>query len=349
MLMLDPFVEGGSASRLVPLGQSALRPIGGVAARYRARLCVDPQQGARRPSFDQRWTAWGAGYGGSSNTRGDPTAGTNNLTASTFGYAGGMDYHFTRTPRLALRWPAAGPTGDSPITSGAVAVMRFRLASTASHALVPPISAARSPLPITGSRPIALRSVTSLLRARVGQTATRRAWGRRMRQSGADSHARYARPRRMLVTTPSPRRSGASGLEFHRRAGHQFLALSARLRRLSFPLRIDAVGSRRWSLPNGHCATRGFGGERLARPPNSKCDGGDSLISEQADASSALGAPCYAPPSVKQILNEPDRVAAGCFRRRARARALWPAPWHRYIRRRIVRGAHLGLARPAPR
>ena len=146
---------------------------GGVAARYRARLCVDPQQGAARPSFDQRWTAWGAGYGGSSNTRGDPTAGTNNLTASTFGYAGGMDYHFTPDTRLALRWPAVGPTGDSPITSGAVAVMRFRLASTASHALVPPISAARSPLPITGSRPIALRSVTSLLRASSGKATAR--------------------------------------------------------------------------------------------------------------------------------------------------------------------------------
>ena len=119
MLMLDPFVDGrfgvapgGAGAIGFAPDLEALPP--DIALAYASILNKAPA----RPSFDQRWTAWGAGFGGSSNTRGDPTAGTNNLTASTFGYAGGMDYHFTPDRRLALRWPGVGPTGDSPITSG---------------------------------------------------------------------------------------------------------------------------------------------------------------------------------------------------------------------------------------
>jgi uncharacterized protein with beta-barrel porin domain len=95
-LMLDPFVDGrfglaggGGAIGFAPDQEAALPP--DIALAYASILNKAPP----KPSFDQRWTAWGAAYGGSSNTRGDPTAGTNNLTASTFGYAGGMDYHLS--------------------------------------------------------------------------------------------------------------------------------------------------------------------------------------------------------------------------------------------------------------
>ena len=40
------------------------RPAGEPAARHRARLC-GRAQGAAQPTFAQRWTAWGAGFGGS--------------------------------------------------------------------------------------------------------------------------------------------------------------------------------------------------------------------------------------------------------------------------------------------
>lgn len=106
-LMLDPFVDGrfgvapGAAGAIgFAPDLEALPP--DIALAYASILNKAPA----RPSFDQRWTAWGAGYGGSSNTRGDPTAGTNNLTASTFGYAGGMDYHFT--PDTAAGFALAG-------------------------------------------------------------------------------------------------------------------------------------------------------------------------------------------------------------------------------------------------
>jgi hypothetical protein len=40
---------------------------------------------------------WGAGYGGYNKTSGDPAVvGSHDLIARTFGYAAGLDYHFTR-------------------------------------------------------------------------------------------------------------------------------------------------------------------------------------------------------------------------------------------------------------
>jgi len=97
-LMLDPFVDGrlgggvstagGQAIGFAPDQQASLPP--DIALAYAAVLKAPP-----KPMFDQRWTAWGASYGGSSTTNGNGAAGTNNLTAQTFGFAGGMDYHLS--------------------------------------------------------------------------------------------------------------------------------------------------------------------------------------------------------------------------------------------------------------
>ena len=62
-----------------------------IALAYAGVLKAPPKPVA----FDQRWAAWGSGFGGSSTTNGDPAAGTNTVTARTFGFAAGMDYHFT--------------------------------------------------------------------------------------------------------------------------------------------------------------------------------------------------------------------------------------------------------------
>ena len=52
-----------------------------------------PQAGQGR--FDQRWSAWGSAFGGSGTYDGNATVGSNNVTASDYGYAAGMDYHVT--------------------------------------------------------------------------------------------------------------------------------------------------------------------------------------------------------------------------------------------------------------
>ncbi|HMG79449.1 MAG TPA: autotransporter domain-containing protein [Xanthobacteraceae bacterium] len=93
-LMLDPFVAGrggsaaGGATPFAPEQQASFPP--DIALAYAAILKAPPKQ-----IFEQRWTAWGAGFGGYNKTSGDPTVGTNTVTAHDAGFAAGMDYHFS--------------------------------------------------------------------------------------------------------------------------------------------------------------------------------------------------------------------------------------------------------------
>jgi uncharacterized protein with beta-barrel porin domain len=43
-------------------------------------------------AFDQRWSAWASGFGGTNTTDGNATVGSNNVTTTAYGYAGGLDY-----------------------------------------------------------------------------------------------------------------------------------------------------------------------------------------------------------------------------------------------------------------
>jgi autotransporter-associated beta strand protein len=106
-LMLDPFVygRGGLASGGGPLGfapdqQAGLPP--DVALAYAGVLKTPPKP----QNFDQRWTVWGASFGGSSTANGDPAIGSNNITASTYGFAAGADYHVS--PEMVLGFALAG-------------------------------------------------------------------------------------------------------------------------------------------------------------------------------------------------------------------------------------------------
>jgi autotransporter-associated beta strand protein len=98
-LMLDPFVDGrfgsgagfggGPAMSFAPDTQTILPP--DVALAYAGVLKAPPA-----PPFQQRWTVWGASYGGANTTSGDPAViGSSNLSAQTFGFAAGMDYHYS--------------------------------------------------------------------------------------------------------------------------------------------------------------------------------------------------------------------------------------------------------------
>ncbi|MGC1349992.1 MAG: autotransporter domain-containing protein, partial [Xanthobacteraceae bacterium] len=105
-LMLDPFVNGrgnvgggGPALGFAPDQQTNLPP--DIALAYASILTKAPPQ-----SFEQRWSAWGSAYGGANNANGDPATGSNNVRASTFGFAGGMDYHLT--PYTVVGFALAG-------------------------------------------------------------------------------------------------------------------------------------------------------------------------------------------------------------------------------------------------
>jgi outer membrane autotransporter protein len=106
-LMLDPFVAGrngvgggGGALGFAP-EQEADFP-SDIALAYDAILKAPPKPA----TLDQRWSAWGTAYGGSDKTNGDPAVGSNTFTASTFGFAAGMDYH--PAPDAILGFALAG-------------------------------------------------------------------------------------------------------------------------------------------------------------------------------------------------------------------------------------------------
>jgi uncharacterized protein with beta-barrel porin domain len=109
-LMLDPFVDGRSGagwpmSGGMPAANSfapeatSLPP--DVAMAYASMLKAPPKQ-----TFDQRWSTWGAGFGASNTSSGDPVFGSTNVTASDYGYAAGMDYHYS--PDTVVGFALAG-------------------------------------------------------------------------------------------------------------------------------------------------------------------------------------------------------------------------------------------------
>ena len=109
-LMLDPFVNGrgnagglgGGAIGFAPDEQADLPPE--IALAYASIVTKAPP----KPIFDQRWTAWGSAFGGSNQANGVPAVGSNNVTVSTAGFAGGMDYHVSPSTVVGFALAGAG-------------------------------------------------------------------------------------------------------------------------------------------------------------------------------------------------------------------------------------------------
>ncbi|HEY1981273.1 MAG TPA: autotransporter domain-containing protein [Xanthobacteraceae bacterium] len=93
-LMTDPTAGGGgnggggTAPGFASEEVASLPP--DVALAYAGLLKAAP-----KPDFEQRWSAWGSGFGGAGSYAGNTTVGSNNVTAADYGYAAGMDYHVT--------------------------------------------------------------------------------------------------------------------------------------------------------------------------------------------------------------------------------------------------------------
>jgi uncharacterized protein with beta-barrel porin domain len=107
-LMLDPSAAGGgpasasSAIGFAPTQDTRLPP--DIALAYASALKA-PQ--AQAPlSFDQRWTGWASAFGGTGFTNGNAALGSNNVTASDYGFAAGMEYHLA--PDTAYGFGLAG-------------------------------------------------------------------------------------------------------------------------------------------------------------------------------------------------------------------------------------------------
>jgi|GEM_PF-786310 len=106
-LMLDPTAAGGGGSDGAAPGfadeeQSSLPP--DIALAYAAMLHKAPPL----QTLEQRWSAWGSAFGGANKTDGDPATGANNVTASDFGFAAGMDYRVTPQTRYGFALAGGG-------------------------------------------------------------------------------------------------------------------------------------------------------------------------------------------------------------------------------------------------
>jgi autotransporter-associated beta strand protein len=105
-IMLDPFadgrsnVNGGSAIGFAPEREELPDDI---ALAYSKILKAPPKP----QTFDQPWSVWGAGYGGSNRTTGDAAVdGSHDLAASTAGGAAGLDYRLA--PGTVVGFALAG-------------------------------------------------------------------------------------------------------------------------------------------------------------------------------------------------------------------------------------------------
>jgi hypothetical protein len=177
-LMLDPFVDGrqggfgttgGSAIGFAPEQQTNLPP--DIALAYAAILTKAPPP----PTFDQRWTAWGSAYGGSNSANGNAAAGSNNVTAQTFGFAAGMDYHVTPSTIVGFALAGGGTSWGlaNALGSGRSDALQAGVYGISSFG--PAYVAGRSPSPIIGSRPIVRRSAINSMPISTAR-AMARAW-----------------------------------------------------------------------------------------------------------------------------------------------------------------------------
>ncbi len=91
---------GGGAPGFAPERDASLPS--DIAQAYASILTKAPLQ----QTFDQRWTTWGSAFGGAAKLDGDPIVGSNSVTASDYGFAGGMDYR--PTPDSVYSFALAG-------------------------------------------------------------------------------------------------------------------------------------------------------------------------------------------------------------------------------------------------
>ncbi|WP_244521436.1 autotransporter outer membrane beta-barrel domain-containing protein [Bradyrhizobium sp. DOA9] len=113
-LMLDPFVSGrgGTSAGDTAFGFSPERAAlpEDIALAYNKILGAPP---TKAPTFAERWTAWGAAFGGTNRTSGDPVViGSHDLHARAVGVAAGADYHFSRDAIVGFALSGGGTKWD---------------------------------------------------------------------------------------------------------------------------------------------------------------------------------------------------------------------------------------------
>jgi autotransporter-associated beta strand protein len=112
-VLSDPALEGRGGAALPAPGFAEEHARNAYAATGRRRS--GPERDAygmmtkaapRAPSFEARWSVWGAGFGGSQTTDGNTVQGSNSTTSRIWGIAAGADYAFS--PQTTAGFALAG-------------------------------------------------------------------------------------------------------------------------------------------------------------------------------------------------------------------------------------------------
>ena len=110
-LLLNPFTDGrggfGPATGYAPQSEPLPREI---ADAYAAAMPVKAQPAA----FAQRWSVWGAAYGGVNKTDGNLVTGAQDLTARAYGFAAGADYRVAPDTRVGFALAGGGTNWHLP-------------------------------------------------------------------------------------------------------------------------------------------------------------------------------------------------------------------------------------------
>ncbi|HLH89403.1 MAG TPA: autotransporter domain-containing protein [Xanthobacteraceae bacterium] len=106
--MLDLSLEGrGGAAGPLPFAPDAAAALPFELASAYASVLKAPAA-PPRPALDQRWSAWGAAFGGYNSTKGDPAVGSNDVVARDYGFAAGMDYRVAPDTIVGFALAGAG-------------------------------------------------------------------------------------------------------------------------------------------------------------------------------------------------------------------------------------------------
>ena len=120
-VMTDPFIAGRADDPSVGGGASGyadeVSSYAGVRKPNDALAAIYTKAPPQAPIFQQRWSTWIAGYGGSQTTEGNVVLGSNATTSSVYGTAVGADYRIS-PDTLAGFALAGGGTGFSVAGSG---------------------------------------------------------------------------------------------------------------------------------------------------------------------------------------------------------------------------------------
>jgi T5SS/PEP-CTERM-associated repeat protein/autotransporter-associated beta strand protein len=115
-LLTDPFMQRNGAATSMPGAPGYADEASAYAASQKTEAFAMFTKAPLAKVYDPRWSVWAAGFGGSQNTNGNTTVGSNNTTSNLAGTAIGADYLFS--PNTIAGFALAGGGTSFSVANG---------------------------------------------------------------------------------------------------------------------------------------------------------------------------------------------------------------------------------------